>query len=205
MKEMHQSQFRFVIMLAFLIIVVTKVNCQTTIPDVLLKNSLHEQMNYIEERTKIYENYRAIREDMFQLLKKNIADTVYEDIKNINDLNAKTIILNRTIDSLNTRLQTVQSRLEETTLTKNSLKVFGMEVNKTIYNLIMWAILVVLAGSLIIGFMAFKQNISLTNNTREEIMELKKEFEAYRKTSREAREKMSMDHFKEIKKLKGTK
>jgi hypothetical protein len=202
---MNKSKFRFVIILVVLIIVSTRVKCQTTIPEVLVKNPLREQMNYIEERTKIYENYRAIREDMFQLLKKNIADTISEDIKNINALNAKTIILSRTIDSLNSQLQTVQSRLEETTLTKNSLKVFSLEVNKTIYNLIMWAILAVLAGSLIIGFLAYKRNITLTNSTRREIMELKKEFEDYRKTSREAREKMSMDHFKEIKKLKGTK
>ena len=37
---------------------------------------MKEQLNYIEEKTRIYENYRAIREDMFQKLKGNISDTL---------------------------------------------------------------------------------------------------------------------------------
>jgi hypothetical protein len=40
--------------------------------------------------------------------------------------------------------------------------------------------------------------------TKKEFQDLKVEFEAYRKTSREAREKLTMDHFNEIKKLKGS-
>ena len=60
----------------FLIVVLFKVNGQTTMPDVLLKNTMKEQLNYLEERTKIYENYRAIREDMFQKVKGNISDTL---------------------------------------------------------------------------------------------------------------------------------
>jgi hypothetical protein len=68
MNEMYNSQSRFVLIFAILVLAAIKVNCQTTIPDVLTKNSLKEQMNYLEERTKIYENYRAIREDMFQKL-----------------------------------------------------------------------------------------------------------------------------------------
>ena len=45
-------------------------------PDVLKTGKLNEQLNYIEERTKIYEYYRAIREDMFQQIKKNTLDTL---------------------------------------------------------------------------------------------------------------------------------
>ncbi|HBE42526.1 MAG TPA: hypothetical protein DDW27_15260, partial [Bacteroidales bacterium] len=47
---------------------------QPEMPDVLQKGSLHEQLDYIEERTRIYEYYRAIREDMFQQIKKNTLD-----------------------------------------------------------------------------------------------------------------------------------
>jgi uncharacterized membrane-anchored protein YhcB (DUF1043 family) len=56
---------------------------------------------------------------------------------------------------------------------------------------------------LLIGFLVFKRNLSTVFNTKKELQEIKDEFDAYRKTSREAREKLTMDHFNEIKRLKG--
>ena len=203
MKEMHQSQSRFVLILAILVMAVMKVNGQTTMPDVLNKNTLKEQMNYIEERTRIYENYRAIREDMFQKIKGNVSDTLSAAKSKIAGLNNMTSTLNHTIDSLNTTLETTKTRLEDITRTKNSIRVLGLEVNKLTYNTIMWTIVAGLVAILAIGFLVFKRNLSVTLNNKKELRELKDEFEAYRKTSREAREKISMDHFNELKKLRG--
>ena len=180
-----------------------KGNGQATMPDELNKNTLKEQMNYIGEHTRIYENYRAIREDMFQKIKGNVSDTLSAAKSTIVRLNNLTSTLNHTIDSLNTTLETTKTKLENITRTKNSIRLLGLEVNKLIYNTIMWTIVAGLVAILVIGFLVFKRNLSVTINTRKEFRELKDEFEAYRKTSREAREKMSMDHFNELKKLKG--
>jgi uncharacterized membrane-anchored protein YhcB (DUF1043 family) len=67
----------------------------------------------------------------------------------------------------------------------------------------MWTILGGLLALLLLGFLVFQRNLSTTSNTKKEFQELKNEFEAYRKTTREAREKLTMDHFNEIKRLKG--
>jgi len=200
---MKQLQIRYVLILAVLIFAVIKVTGQVTMPDVLLKSSLKDQYNYIEEHTRIYDDYRAIREDMFQKLKRNVSDTLsYINVK-IAGLNKTVSVLNRTIDTLRTNLVSTQARLEEMTKTKNSIRVAGIEVNKTTYNNSMWTILAGLIAILLIGFLAFKRNLSAMSNTKKEFQELKAEFETYRKTSREAREKLTMDHFNEIKRLKG--
>jgi hypothetical protein len=200
---MKQLQTRCVLILTVVIIAVMKVTGQVPMPDVLIKNSLKEQMNYIEERTRIYEDYRAIREDMFQRIKQNVSDTLYA-------INSKIVLLNKTksaltqrIDSLNTSLGLTKTRLEEMTRTKNSLRVIGLEVNKLTYNNIMWTVLAGLVALLLTGFLLFKRNLSTVYNIKKEFQELKNEFEAYRKTSREAREKLTMDHFNEIRRLKG--
>jgi uncharacterized membrane-anchored protein YhcB (DUF1043 family) len=67
----------------------------------------------------------------------------------------------------------------------------------------MWTIVTGLIVILVIGFLLFKRNRSITVSTIKELKLLKDEYEAYRKTAREAREKMSMDHFNELKKLRG--
>jgi hypothetical protein len=41
------------------------------------------------------------------------------------------------------------------------------------------------------------------HHLNKDLSDLKNEFEAYRKSAREAREKMSMEHFNEMKRLKG--
>jgi hypothetical protein len=203
MKKMNLSVIRFALIFAILTMLVGKGISQTSIPDVLLKNTLVEQMNYIQERTKIYEDYRAIREDIFQKIKGNALDSLSAAKKQITRLNKIKTALNFTIDSINTSFGTTKDKLDEITRTKNSIRVLGLEVNKITYNTLMWTIVAGLIGIVAVGFLAFKRNLVVTIHAKKDYEELKNEFEAYRKTSREAREKMSMAHFNELQKLKG--
>ena len=205
MKEMSKPQFRYLLISSMLFLAFINVKGQTTMPDVLNKNSMKEQLNYIEEKTRIYENYRAIREDMFQKLKGNISDTLYSANNKIAVLKNTTSALNSTIDSLKTLYATTNTSLEDVTRSKNSIKVLGIEVNKQSYNTVMWTIVAGLIAVLVLGFLVFKRNMAITHNTKKELLDLKNEFEAYRKTTREAREKMSMAHFLELQKLKNEK
>jgi hypothetical protein len=203
MDIIDKSHLRYLLTAVFMTVVLFQTKGQTTMPDVLLNNPLQEQLNYLEERTKIYENYRAIREDMFQKVKSNISDTLSKASGTIIQLKGSVAVLNHTIDTLRASLETTKTSLEEVTRTKESVRLLGIEVNKTTYNSIMWLIIAGLAGLLVIGFLVFKKNLYTIHHVNKELSELKGEFEAYRKSSREAREKMSKDHFNEIRKLKG--
>lgn len=173
-------------------------------PEVLNKNTLKEQIDYIEEHSRIYENYRAIREDIFQkIIKENFTDTIAEYKNDIKGLKRLNLGLRQSIDTLEMSLKTTQTNLNNMTITKNSIRLFGMEVNKITYNSILWTAIIALLGLLAFGLLILKRTLTVTNHTRKELKDLKDEFEAYRKKSREAREKMSMDHFNEVKRLKG--
>jgi len=200
---MNQSRFKCVLIFAAMIMVVIKANGQTTMPVELTKNTIKEQISYIEEHTRIYENYRAIREDIFQKININFLDSLSLGKSRIAGLNNLTSTLKRTNDSLNTLLETTRISLKETTTTKNNISVLGIEINKVTYNTVMWVIVAGLLVVLVIGFLVFKRNLIVNIRTGKELKELKNEFEAYRQSSRIAREKMAMDHFNEIKKMRG--
>lgn len=200
---MKQLQIRCILIITVVIITVIKATGQVTMPDVLLKDPLKDQLNYLEEHTRIYDNYRAIREDMFQRLKGNVTDSLIASGRKISALKNTSTKLNMTIDSLRSDLESTKSKLDEMTTTKNSIKVIGMEINKQNYNKFMWTVVLGLIAALLIGIFIFNRNLSVTSSTKNEFQELKNEFEAYRKTTREAREKLTMDHFNEIRKLKG--
>jgi hypothetical protein len=200
---MDHSGVKFAMIVAIIVFGTGRVICQTAIPDVLDKGTFTEQMKYLEEKTRIYENYRAIREDMFQKIKKNSLDSLTKAKNRITGFITLTGNLNSRIDSLNSSLNVTKEELKEVSRTKNSISVFGIKLDKIAYNTITWTIVAGLLFLLVIGYLTFKRNLTITLNTKKELKELREEFEEYRKKTRLDREKMSMDHFKEIQKLKG--
>ncbi len=194
---------RFTFIAVIMMAVSTSGISQTAIPDVLFKGTLPEQMNYLNEKTRIYENYRAIREDMFQLIRKNSVDSLGKVKGQVSMLAGMNKNLVLRIDSLTASLSETVTRLKEAVSTKNSIRVVGINVNKVAYNSIMWIIVAALAVILAVGFLIFKRNVIVTQNTKKELGDLRTDFEAYRQKARLEREKMSMDHFNEIKRLKG--
>jgi hypothetical protein len=199
---MKQLQIKYALIFAAIILTAVRAAGQNTMPDVFTSSSLKEQLNWLDEHTKIYDNYRAIREDMFQKLKTNVSDSLSASDKKITGLNRSRATLNHAIDTLKANLETTRTRLDEMTKTKDSISVAGIEVNKHTYNRIMWLMVGILVAALAIGILIFKRNLTAMATTKNDYQELKTEFEAYRKTSREAREKLTMDHFNEIKRIK---
>jgi hypothetical protein len=182
---------------------ITRAAGQTAIPEVLEKGTIIEQMNYLEEKTRIYEYYRAIREDMFQVIKRNAVDSLVKVKNQVTMLAGMNSNLVLRIDSLTTTLSDREAQLDEAIRTKDGIKVFGMNLNKKAYNSIMWIIVVGLLFLLGLGFLIFKRNLSVMLRTKKDLEEMKTEFESYRQKKRIEIEKLGMDHFNELKKLKG--
>jgi chromosome segregation ATPase len=203
MRKFNNNGIIYSVILFFLIFFQQPGKSQSAVPEMLLKGSIREQMDYIQEKTRIYEDYRAIREDMFQKMKSNSIDSLKSARNEIAVLKNYLGKGNASIDSLNSEIVSIKADLDKITRTKNSLGFLGMEINKSVYNSILWTVIAVLIVLLVTGFITFKRNRMVTMQTRKEMDELKKEFEAYRKASREAREKMSMAHFNELKRLRG--
>jgi hypothetical protein len=194
---------RFVLIGAVTFINVNIGISQTAIPEILYKGTLSDQMLFIENRTSIYQDYRAIREDMFQLLKNNSVDSLSKAKSRIKESANINTGLIQEIDSLENILNLTKEELSNMTSTKNAISFLGISLNKNVYNSIMWIIVAALAFLLGTGYLLFKRSFIITRNTKSELTDLQKQFDEYRNKTRLEREKMSMDHFKEVQKLKG--
>jgi hypothetical protein len=200
---MNQIRIKHLLLLSLFFITVSSSTGQTRIPDELTTGTIREQINYIENKTRIYDDFRAIREDMFRKLNGNILDTLTEEKRRIAELKNLTSALDSKADSLNLLLGSTRRSLDEVTATKNKISVLGLEINKKAYNAILWTIIGVLLFLMIIGFLIFKRNLVVLLSTEKDLKELKDEFAAYRQSSRIAREKVEMDLFRANQKLKG--
>jgi len=201
--KMNKNRIKNGLLISAFFFIVTIASAQTKMPDELTTAAIREQIEYVEDHTRIYDNFRAIREDIYQKLNKNILDSLAAEKNRVEELKGSTVNLNVRTDSLNVLLTSTRRQLEEVTATKNKIRVLGLEINKTAYNTIMW----ILVGGLIllmaIGFLIFKRNLVVLLRTEKDLKELKDEFAAYRQSSRIAREKVEMDLFRANQKLKG--
>jgi hypothetical protein len=200
MKRMNSKH-----VLVFTVVLFTVVNAmgQSGMPAELTSSTILEQINYVEKHTRIYDNFRAIREDIYQKVNRNFIDTLLAERSRIEALENLTAGLNGKTDSLNALLSTTRASLNDVTTTKNSIKFLGLEIRKGVYNTIMWTIVGALVFILILGFLVFKRNLVVLLRTEKDLKELKEEFAAYKQSSRLAREKLEMDNFRALQKLKG--
>lgn len=199
---MNKIRIKDVLLISTLFFSVSLASGQTKMPEELTTGTVSGQIEYVEDHTRIYDNFRAIREDIFQKLNRNILDSLAAEKGRVSELKNTTANLNSQTDSLNVLLASTRRQLDEVTATKNKIRVLGLEINKTAYNTIMW----ILVGGLIllmaIGFLIFKRNLVVLLRTEKDLKELKEEFAAYRQSSRIAREKVEMDLFRANQKLK---
>ncbi len=200
---MNHLRFKQLLLLSALTLTLTVASGQTTMPEELATSTIREQINYVENKTRIYEGFRAIREDIFQKLNRNILDTISAEKSRIAELKNLTSSLNQKTDSLNSLLVSTRSDLKEVTETKNQISILGLGINKKAYNAIMWTIIGGLIILMAIGFLIFKRNLVVLLRTEKDLKEVKEEFAAYKQSSRLAREKVEMDLFRANQKLKG--
>ena len=176
---------------------------QKTVLETLQTDPLATQVEVLTRRTRIYENVRGVREDYFQLITANSVDSLNAEKEKNRILGSNVTRLKTTVDSLSNVLTTTYEELASLNKTKDSMYFLGKEVNKKAYNSIMWTVIFILLALLVFGAIAFKRNLVNTKNTKNEFEALQAEYEDYKQKTRIEKEKINVEHFREIQRLKG--
>jgi preprotein translocase subunit SecF len=202
MKPILSGKMAFLVLLSFLFVSARPVRAQADMPAVMDSASLEAQMDYLKERTRIYNGYRAVRDDIFLKMADNSLDSLNREKLEVARLNSELSERNNRIETLNGDLSRTSNERDQAIRTKDSFSFLGLQVQKGLYNTIMWIIVLGLVLLGVILFLMFKRSYAVTSQTRKELRSLQEEFEEYRKTSREKYEKLVVSHHNEIMKLK---
>lgn len=202
MKTTYRSTITIIALFCFSLICIQPSSAQYVTPSIMDSVSLESQLDYIQDRTRIYNDFRAIREDIFLKLKGNTLDSLNSAKLQIATLNSKLTERDFHIETMNTDLTRAKNERNEAIRNKDSLSFLGIKLNKALYNTIMWFIIVGLAVLAAILFLLFKRTHAVTVQTKNEFEEIREEFETHKKSSREKYEKLVVNHHNEIMKLK---
>ena len=123
-------------------------------PEILETGTIREQFDYLEERTRIYNDFRAIREDMFQKIQSNTIDSMSAEKNLVLQLENQLQDQENLVESLREELQGTNDKLDEAIRNRDSFRFFGISILKTLYNTILWTIIAVLGFLTVVVFLS---------------------------------------------------
>ena len=202
MRTIRKNYIPVLLVIGLAISNIYSATAQYVTPPILDSATVKSQLDYIHERTRIYNDFRAIREDIFLKMKGNVLDSLNVAKLDIATLNSKLTENSFQIETLNTDLNRTKNERDEAIRNKDSLSFLGIQMNKALYSTIVWLIILGLAGVVVILFLLYKRTRMVTVQTRKELEAIIEDYETHRKTSREKYEKLVVNHHNEIMKLK---
>jgi len=157
---------------------------------VIEDKTLEGQFDKIYRISTSYQTYKVISKDKFQELKNNVLDSIKASNK---DLKEQKVFLKNERDNvakLNAELNKTKEDLKKAQEKENSISLFGFQISKVTYNLILWLIIISLALALAFFVFKFSKSNILTKKAKEDLEDVEQEFEVQRKKSLEREQKL---------------
>lgn len=173
----------------------------------LNEGTIEQQFDYIARISSNYnaegKRYEVINRIYFQSLKSNIIDSIKALDKEISD--SKEIITSqeKTNSDLQKELDDTKSSLVTSNSEKDKISLFGMQLSKSFYNVLLWSIISVLLLLLFIFIFKFKSSNSITKAAKKSLEDIELEFEEHRRVALEREQKVRRQLQDEINKQKG--
>ncbi|WP_316933206.1 tRNA (guanine-N1)-methyltransferase [Maribacter thermophilus] len=167
------------------------------------------QFDYVSKKSGNYRadgvRYEVVKESNLYKLRKNVLDSIAGFNKKISELKNTISEHETTITSLNKKLDETTTNLAAVTEQKDSMSFLGILVSKATYNIILWTIIAGLFLLLGIFIYKFRNSNILTQEAKQNLSELEKEYEDHRRRALEREQKISRQLQDELNKQKKAK
>lgn len=149
------------------------------------------------------QSYEAVRRSMLLTLQAHTIDSLNTLEGKLNTTRSTVTAQQKEIDELKANLEKTQNDLNATNAEKDSMSLFGMQMSKTSYNILMWSIIAGLLVLFITFVFKFKNSNSVTKSAKSALAEVETEFEEHRRVALEREQKVRRQLQDEINKQKG--
>ncbi|MDD7887441.1 tRNA (guanine-N1)-methyltransferase [Flavivirga sp. 57AJ16] len=173
----------------------------------LNSGTIDNQFDFVIQKSYTYKGsgkiYKNVERHWLYTLKAHTLDSLKAVHKEL--ANTRLVVKNqgKEISDLKQNLNNTQNNLEKTNTEKNNMALFGMQMSKSSYNVLMWTIIASLLALLILFIYKFKNSNAITKGAKHALAEIEEEFEEHRKTALEREQKVRRQLQDEINKQKG--
>lgn len=168
----------------------------------LNSGTIDNQFEYVIRKSNNYQDYKVVKKTWLYTLKSHTLDSLKALHENLKKNQAVINSQSKEITTLNTNLTNTQNTLNKTNEEKDNISLFGMQLSKTGYNMLMWSIVIGLLAFLIFFIYKFKNSNIITREAKKSLSEVEDEFEEHRKRALEREQKVRRQLQDEINKQK---
>lgn len=151
--------------------------------------SVKSQFDYLMDNSNTLQDYKVVRTSWLLKLKSNVIDSISASKKKLLDnasvMNSQKIL----IDSLNIKLAAADTMIIELRSEKESISLFGIQFEKTVFKTMFFLIVVGLIGALLFFITKFKQSNIITTQCKLSSKQTEEEFAIYREKALEREQK----------------
>lgn len=165
--------------------------------------TLHQQFDRIYRTSTSYQEYKVIRKTRFQDLKQQVSDSLNSLKNEIRSKDKLVLAQKDSITNIKKIAETFEADWRQTLTQKNSIKILGLLLPKSIYNIIVWSLIVVLTVLLLYYIYRFNNSNVVTTEAKSSLIELEEEFANHKKKSLEREQKLRRELQDEINKQRG--
>jgi len=172
------------------------------------EGSINDQFEFVFRKSGNFKGttglaYEAVRRSMLLSLQAHTLDSLNTLQTKLNDTRSTVDTQQKEITTLKDDLTKTQDTLTATNTEKDSMALFGLQMSKTSYNMLMWLIIAGLLVLLIMFIYKFKNSNSVTKDAKSALAEIENEFEEHRRNALEREQKVRRQLQDELNKQKG--
>lgn len=168
----------------------------------LNSGTIDNQFEYVIQKSGSYQEYKVVKKTWMYSLKAHTIDSLKAVHKNLADTKAVVQSQDKEISSLKTSLANTEATLDNTKSEKDNISLFGIQMSKASYKVLMWCIIAALLGLLLLFIYKFKGSNFSTREAKLKLSELETEFEEHRRNALEREQKVRRQLQDELNKQK---
>lgn len=142
------------------------------------------------DKSGAWQNFKMLDKGKLTAFQRSMADSINGVRSQLVAERQKVKENEATIKELNNKITEIQATLDQTKDQKDSVNFFGLLISKSLYNTIMWGIVLALASLLMLYIYKFSNGNVVTKKSINDLNELQEEYENYRKAAIEREQKV---------------
>ncbi len=168
-----------------------------------LPNTIENQFLKTYRLSNSWQEYKMIKRTHYISFQKNILDSIKVIKADIVNKDVKINEQLKSITTLQTKIDSLKNELSTSIEKEDSFNFMGMLLSKTTYNTLLWSIITGLLIGLVFFIYKFNNSNSVTNDTKNLLVEIEDEFERHKKNSIQKEQKLRRQLQDEINKQRG--
>ncbi|MBU2951629.1 tRNA (guanine-N1)-methyltransferase [Tamlana agarivorans] len=156
----------------------------------LNSGSIDSQFEFVIQKSNKYQDYKVVKKAWLYTLKSHTLDSLNAVRKDLVATQNVVSTQEGEISSLKEKLNSTQIELDQTNIEKDNMSLFGLQLGKGNYNILMWSIVGGLLACLLFFIYKFNNSNAVTKEANKNLAEIEEEFEEHRRSALEREQKV---------------